>query len=327
MSNFGQWVTVPASMTSSGKPERRFKMKSGEYRLTEPGTNEALSHNLGSLHRGLYDFLAAHDGDPSTNPGDLSPRTPSGLTAEQQKALIEGPEGATARVARIKAESDALVDAARKDPNHQYHNLFQQAPVILSDDASARESALTAMRQQYAPGADVWSTDAGKQMIKAAMANQYEGDAAGLPEYYANQRNVGTGAMPEIIDAMGYEGDMATWAKANPALAMREYNKKFGNSYAGTGPSDEAIKAAMARGVNTENGGYFAPEGSPNPLGRTGEARESNTAQTAQSQPVARQAINNESLNAIEALRTHTVPGLRGMDMLQDYARKLYGGN
>lgn len=327
MSKFGEWVTVPATMTSSGKPERRFKMKSGEYRLTEPGTNEALSHNLGSLHRGLYDFLAAHDGDPSTNPGDLSPRTPSGLTAEQQKALIEGPEGATARVARIKAESDALVDAARRDPNHRYNALFRQAPVVLADDADARASEKRRMLQQYAPGADLWSTDAGKKMIQAAQSNQYEGDAAGLPEYYANQRNVGTGAMPEIIDAMGYTGDMAKWAELHPALAMREYNKKFGNAYAGTGPSDEEIKAAIAKGVNTPDGGYFAAENSPNPLGRTGEARESNTAQTEAIQPKTRQAINTESLNAIDALRTHTVPGLQGMTTLQETARKLYGGN
>ena len=256
--------------------------------------------------------------------GYTIPVATSGLTKEQQKALIEGTEGAAARVARIKAESDALVDAARKDPNHQYHNLFQQAPVILSDDASARESALTAMRQQYAPGADLWATDAGKEMIQAAKSNQYEGDAAGLPEFYANQRKVGTGAMPEIIDAMGYTGAMAEWAKANPALAMREYNKKFGGpaEYAGTGPSDEEIKAAM------DAGNFFPSEGSPNPLGKTGEARESNTAQTESIQNAKRQAIKNESLNAIEAieaLRSHKVPDLYGMDMLLKTANKLYG--
>lgn len=321
MSIYGEWVTVPATMTSSGKPERRFKMKNGEYRLFEPGTNQALQHNLGVAHRGLYDFLAQHDGDPTTNPGDLSAKAPSGLTEEQQKALIEGPEGATARVARIKAESDALVDAARKDPSHQYHKLFQQAPVVLADDVDARDSEKRRMLQQYAPGADLWSTDAGKKMIQDAQSNQYKGDAAGLPEYYANQRNVGTGAMPEIIDAMGYTGAMAEWAKANPALAMREYNKQFGNSYAGTGPSDEEIKAAM------DAGNFFPSEGSPNPLGRTGEARESNTAQTEAIQPTKRQAINTESLNAIDALRTHTVPGLQGMDILQETARKRYGGN
>ncbi|MAH14096.1 MAG: hypothetical protein CMO33_10225, partial [Verrucomicrobia bacterium] len=219
----------------------------------------------------------------------------------------------------------ALVDAARKDPNHKYHNLFQQAPVILSDDASARESALTAMRQQYAPGSQFFDTDAGKAMIQSAKVNEYTGDQAGLPEYYANQAKVGTGAMPEIIEMMGFTGDLKKWAEANPALALREYNKKFGGpaEYAGTGPSDEEIKAAM-------EAGQFSPSaGSPNPLGETGKARESNTAQTAAAQPVPRQAINNESLNAIDALmpKSHNVAGLEGGNTLREYARKLYGGN
>lgn len=193
----------------------------------------------------------------------------------------------------------------------------------LSDDVSARESALTAMRQQYAPGSQFFETEAGKAMIQQAKNNQYEGDAAGLAEFNTNQRKVGIGAIDEIINAMGYAGTpMEEWARANENLALREYNKKFGGpaEYAGTGPSDEEIKAAM------EAGQFYPAEGSPNPLGRTGIARESNTEQTRQAQPVKRQAINNESLNAIDALRTHTVPGLKGMDTLQEYARKLYGG-
>ena len=235
---------------------------------------------------------------------------PSGLTAAQQKALIEGTEGATARVARIKAESDALVDAARKDPNHPYHNLFQQAPVILSDDASARESALTAMRQQYAPGSQFFETDAGQAMIQQAKNNRYEGDAAGLAEFNMNQRKVGIGAIDEIIDAMGYAGTpMEEWARANENLALREYNKRFGNSYAGTGPSDEEIKVAM------ESGQYFPSEGSPNPLGKTGEARESNMAQVAAVQQ------NQERPFVAE----ESEPKLRGKDLMNMYKNRVYG--
>jgi hypothetical protein len=33
--------------------------------------------------------------------------------------------------------------------------------------------------------------------------------------------------MDEIVSRMGYTGPMAEWAKANPMLAYREYNKKF----------------------------------------------------------------------------------------------------
>lgn len=318
MSTFGEWVTVPANMTSSGKPERRFKMKSGEYRLTEPGTHQALDHSLASSQRGLYDFLATYDGDPSTNPGDLSakPSAPSGLTEEQQRALIEGPEGATARVARIKQESDDLIDAARRDPGHPYHDLFTQQRAVLSDDSDSRQSALTAMRQQYAPGSAFFDTDAGKAMIEGARTNQYTGDAAGLAEFNMNQRKVGIGAIDEIVDAMGYAGTpMEEWARANENLALREYNKKFSNSYAGTGPSDEEIKRAMAEGR------YFPAEGSPNPLGETGMARKSNTAQTAQVQPVAQQLQLNR--DELQKYRDSQVEGLKGKEMFSQTMQKL----
>jgi len=179
----------------------------------------------------------------------------------------------------------------------------------LSDDVSARESALTAMRQQYAPGSQFFDTDAGKAMIEGARTNQYTGDQAGLAEFNLNQRKVGIGAIDEIIDAMGYEGPMADWARANENLALREYNKKFGGpaEYAGTGPSDEEIKAAM-------EAGQFSPSaGSPNPLGETGMARESNTAQMAQAQPTDVQAANTQEA-ADYAMSG--VPGLKGKQML-----------
>ena len=69
----------------------------------------------------------------------------------------------------------------------------------------------------------------------------------------------------------------------------------------GTGPSDEEIKAAM-------EAAYSPSAGSPNPLGKTGMARESNTAGTADlSELSIRQAINNDSLNEIgrHGLRSH----------------------
>lgn len=235
----------------------------------------------------------------------------SGLSPKQQRALIEGPNGAAARIARINAELEELKSLPEQNP---------PAAPIVSDDANSRESALTAMRQQYAPGSQFFETDAGKAMIQQAMSNQYQGDAAGLADFNTNQRKVGIGAIDEIIDAMGYEGDMANWARSNENLALREYNKKFGNSYGGAGPSNEEIQAAMSAG------NFFPSEGSPNPLGETGMAREANTAQTAEAQPVDRQAINNESLNAIEALRSNNVPGLDGMNLFQEYARRLYGG-
>ena len=192
---------------------------------------------------------------------------------------------------------------------------------VLSDDVDARASEMERMRQQYGGGASFWNTDEGKDLLLDTMSNQYTGDKAGLPGFYQDQMKAGLGQMDMIKKALGYEegSAMAAWADENPALALREYNKRQPNAYAGTGPSNEEIKAAM------DSGNFFASQGSPNPLGKTGEAREINTAQTEAIQPTQRQAINNESLNAMEALmgRSHNAPRLEGMNTLIKYAHSL----
>ena len=86
--------------------------------------------------------------------------------------------------------------------------------------------------------------------------------AAGLKDYYAAQQEVGERNIGEIIGGLGYQkgSPMEQWAKANPMLAMREYNKKFPAGEATQGPSDDAIRAAIS-------GGKFYPsEGSPSPV-------------------------------------------------------------
>ena len=86
--------------------------------------------------------------------------------------------------------------------------------------------------------------------------------AAGLKDYYAAQQEVGERNIGEIIGGLGYQkgSPMEQWAKANPMLAMREYNKKFPAGEATQGPSDDAIRAAIS-------GGKFYPsEGSPSPI-------------------------------------------------------------
>ena len=112
---------------------------------------------------------------------------------------------------------------------------------------------------------------------------------------------------------------MAKWADANPALALREYNNRQPNAYSGTGPSDEEIKAAMAAG-------QFSPAaGSPNPLGETGMARESNTAQMAQAQPVDQQRQLN--LDEVQQYMNSGVPGLKGKGMLGTQLAKMIKGS
>ena len=171
--------------------------------------------------------------------------------------------------------------------------------VIRNNDVNAQASEMERMRQQYGAGASFWNTDEGKDLLLDTMSNQYTGDQAGLPGFYQDQVKAGLGQMDMIKKALGYEegSAMAKWADANPALALREYNKRQPNSYSGTGPSDEEIKAAM-------EAGQFSPSaGSPNPLGETGMARKSNTAQTAAAQNVDQQRqLNLEEIQAVYGL-------------------------
>ena len=68
--------------------------------------------------------------------------------------------------------------------------------------------------------------------------------------------------------------------------------------------------------------GQFSPSaGSPNPLGETGMARESNTAQTAEAQPVDQQRQLN--LDEVQKYMDSGVPGLNGKQMLGEAIKKM----
>ena len=226
----------------------------------------------------------------------------------------------------LPSKADAVPNRVPPDPDYKQQELDageaaedwrpgagfpgQQVTVIRNNEPDAQASEMERMRQQYGAGASFWDTEEGKDLLLDTMSNEYTGDQAGLPGFYQDQAKAGLGQMDKIIESMGYTGDMATWAKNNPALALREYNKRQPDSYSGTGPSDSEIEQAM------KDGNFFPSEGSPNPLGKTGEARESNTAQTAEAQNVPRQSINTNSLNQIEAYRDTAIPGMGGKQML-----------
>jgi len=179
-------------------------------------------------------------------------------------------------------------------------------PPVRSDDANSSDSALTSMRQQYAPGADIWSTDEGKAILEAARTNSYGGDAAGLAQFNTQQRQAGIGANPEIIEALGYEkgSPMETWAKANPALAMREYNKKFGNSYEGEGSGD--ANSVLANGMTAGADQAAAIKNAAAIMGGTGRITES----------------NNQKTSELQNPEAQSIPGLNGMNTLRETMRK-----
>ena len=313
-----------------------------DTRMTQ-NVQGVLKNSLGSLFgiRGLYDpglatldkRLAAQESqeqvlrqtinDYRRGMGESS--LPGGLSEAAQRSLIEGPDGAAARVGRIRAASDALVNEARNNPDSLHHQTFIQEPrrENLSDDSNSRDSALTSMQQQYAPGADIWSTDEGRAILEAAKTNSYGGDAAGLAQFNTQQRQAGIGANPEIIEALGYEkgSPMEAWAKAHPALAMREYNKKFGNSgvfspdaYEGTGSGD--ANTVLPNGMTAGEDARQAAMNAAAIMEGTGRPRRSNTAQMAPAQPAAIQAQNNNGLN-VEAVDEYMRPDLGGRKLLE----------
>ncbi len=220
------------------------------------------------------------------------------------------------------ANTPGFVVGQPVDPSTWASGKSQPPREILADDSNSRDSALTSMQQQYAPGADIWSTDEGKAILEAAKTNSYGGDAAGLAQFNTQQRQAGIGANDEIIEALGYTGNMAEWAKANPSLAMREYNKKFGNSYGGFGSGD--ANTVLPNGMTAGEDARQAAMNAAAIMEGTGRPRESNTAQMAPAQPAAIQAQNNNDLNLAGV--DQYVDGLEGKKLF-NYAKSLMGAN
>jgi len=273
VSEHGKWVIVPGNQTLSGKPERRFQMKSGQYRETEPNSPEWYDAMYGQPARnvmgGIRDFM---NGLALGTEILVTGKAPARQERTQQPVPNRVPPDP-----RYKEDELRLAAAAEKS-----------TPVVrplLSDDASARESALTAMRQQYMPGASIWGTDDGKAIMEAATKNQYTGDAAGLADYYTNQQRAGQGGIEEIISAMEYEGDKAKWARANQGLALREYNKKMAKEPAPYATADNQVITTAEDGTQRIGEGMYGyvPE-LDGPPSAPGEVREANNNQTAELQ-------------------------------------------
>ena len=91
----------------------------------------------------------------------------------------------------------------------------------------------------------------GKGAPKTAEAALDLASGKGVPEgtdiatKYRAESAMGRGNMDEIVEAMGYKGSpMEQWARANPMLAFREYNKKFPAGQPTIGPTPAALQAS-----------------------------------------------------------------------------------
>jgi len=70
-------------------------------------------------------------------------------------------------------------------------------------------------------------------------------EGTGIATKYRAESAMGRANMDEIVEAMGYKGSpLEQWARANPMLAFREYNKKFPAGQPTIGPTPAALQAS-----------------------------------------------------------------------------------
>ena len=84
-----------------------------------------------------------------------------------------------------------------------------------------------------------------------------------LSNYYRAESAMGRADMGDIISSMGYKGTpMEEWAKANPMLAFREYNKKFpGGQPAAAPAAQEPTFSGAGQGLDFNINPVAAPPG------------------------------------------------------------------
>lgn len=131
-------------------------------------------------------------------------------------------------------------------------------PALVTPRARVRQSALTAMAQQY--DSKYWESQTGQAMID--LASQRDSAGKSLKDYYRAQSLVGRSVNPKIVEGltMGLDGAQAKamkdWASNNPMLAFREYNKRS------PGPvltADDAVLRAQAAGLLDNPQGFDRP--------------------------------------------------------------------
>jgi len=246
------WITVPGK----GK---RYRMADGSLRMMSPG---GVTYDLGGTvqagFQGAVDFL---NKTGIGIPGKGLPARAASAPVADTPYVSPFKDSRAENLARI--QGDPNLGAWRPASPAAAPTIGAPAAQV-TPAARAQDAEKLRMMQQYASD-DYWKGETGKAMLELAQ-NPSAPEKTKLADFYEAQRAVGIGAKDEIIQGltMGMQGDEAKrisqWAEANPALALREYNKRFPKGQMTDGPDDAAIKLAM------EKEQFFPSEGSPNPL-------------------------------------------------------------
>lgn len=284
------WLTIPGV----GK---RYRTSSGEIRNYPPNPLTPVRNVLGNLGAGLMSALSG--GGDTTNYSQLNWGGQSrGLTPDQLRrasaatlvppgygspAASAAPTGLTgidtgkygrtdwqrtANPSIVTGTQDGVTPDRRQSDQYRAA-VGQQAPAApafpLTPQGQFDRYFKSGEMDQYfgsasrGKGAPA-NLEAMQQLASQKQAPFGQG-APSLATYYRAQSATGRGDMDEIVNAMGYKGTpMETWARSNPMLAFREYNKKFPAGQPTQGPSDQAIGQALKGGT------FYPAEGSPAPF-------------------------------------------------------------
>ena len=215
-------------------------------------------------------------------------------------------------------------------PGFDTQNLFAKSRTLGSTPApsgrgatpvvQAADEEYKALLSQYGGTSGVQQL-AGMQSLPTGFTPTGGKQTAGLKDYYSAQQEVGSRNIGEITGALGYQkgSAMEQWAKANPMLAMREFNKKFPTGAPTQGPSDEAIRAAMGGGT------YFPSEGSPSPVANAptlaGQSSFSNVANAVPAPPQQQGAAVSAPYAEANAQAAEKTAGATGMPNLETTAK------
>ena len=249
---------------------------------------------------GLQDFLGSQAvrESPFGAAGSLfAPRKAYAIGTERQGPYLPD------RLQR--APQAPVLPAPITSPNTTYQNADEEYKTLLS---------------QYGGTSGVQQL-AGMQSLPTGFTPTGGKQAAGLEDYYSAQQAVGAKNIGEITGALGYQkgSPMEQWAKSNPMLAMREFNKKFPAGTPTQGPSDEAIRAAMGGGT------YFPSEGSPSPVANAptlaGQTSFSNVANAVPAPPQQQGAAVSAPYAEANAQAAEKTAGATGMPNLETTAK------
>jgi hypothetical protein len=177
---------------------------------------------------------------------------PSGYRREELLAAGQVPGGLPSDYKVEELKAGLAAEAYRAGAGFPGQELAPVAPVA---PVKTYEATPQGQFDRYfgSPEMDQYfgAASRGKGAPKTAEAALELASGKGVPEgtdiasKYRAESAMGRGNMDEIVEAMGYKGSpMEQWARANPMLAFRQYNKKFPAGEPTMGPAPGALQAS-----------------------------------------------------------------------------------